>query len=175
MKKLVTICLVTMIILAIGQANGNVNNYNPAIPAPAPVLDAGWASDQVNLASTDSLDSPYAYSLTNSAYFRITDDYIVGDTYSVYDFGSLILTTIAAHTGAPTGFSGGGEIAWQSGLYSGGEVLLTPGNHFLTVQGDGAGGLPAGFWTQLSSVPEPTTICLLGFGVLSLIRRRKLA
>jgi hypothetical protein len=171
-----TICVVATIILAIsivGQVQGNVLNYDPEMPAPAPVLDAGWASDQIDYAFVNSLDSPYVYNLTNSAYFRITDDYIVGDTYYVYDFSSLILTTSAPYAGIPTGFMGGGENAWQDPAYSGGEVLLAPGYHYLTVQGDGIGGLPAGLWTQLTTVPEPATLCMLGLGALSLIRRKK--
>jgi len=143
----------------------------------APVLDGGWASDQINGAFIDSQDSPYVYSLTGPAYFRVTDDYVDGDTYYVRDFGTLILTTTLSYAGAPTGFVGGGEPAWVSPMYSGGEVLLAPGAHSLTLQGDGVAGIPAGFWTQLTSapIPAPGALLLGGLGVslVSWLRRRR--
>ena len=89
MKRLLAICLVA-IVVNIASAN-----YDPEGIPPAPVLDAGWFYDQINQAFVDSIDSPYIYNLTNPAYFRITDDFVVGDTFYVRDFGILILTTSA--------------------------------------------------------------------------------
>lgn len=165
MKKVAVLCLFAMIA---GTASA------------APVLDAGWSYDQINQSFTDSIESPYIFSLTTPAYFRITDDFAVGDIYSVYDFGSLILTTSAPYAGAPTGFGDPGESAWQNPSYSGGEILLAIGNHSLTIQGDGAGGIPAGLYTQLTSVscpavPAPGAILLgsLGAGLVNWLRRKR--
>jgi|GEM_PF-1422044 len=155
-------------------------NYNPALEPPAPVLDAGWAYDQIDAVATNSLDSSYDYSLLNPAWFRITDYFSTGDTFFVYDFGSLVLTT------TPTGFASGfgdntfADAGWTSPSYGSAEILLAVGPHSLTVQGDGAGGLPAGFYTRLDhgpvstgSVPEPTTIFLLSSGLIGLVASRK--
>ena len=162
MKRLVAVCFAVMMV---GTASA------------APVLDAGWFGDQINLAFVDSLGSPYVYNLTGPALFRITDDFIVGDIYYVYDFGAPILTTSLPYAGVPTGFPDPGESAWQNPAYSGGEVLLAAGAHQLTIQGCGVGGLPAGFYTQLSSpiVPAPGAILLGGIGVslVSWLRRRR--
>lgn len=174
MKKLITVCLMLMMV---SSASANLVNYDPLTPAPAPVLDAGWTYDQINQAFVNSIDSPYIYNLTGPAYFRITDDFVPGDIYFVRDFGNLILTTTLPYAGVPTGMPGAGEWAWQNPAYSGGEVLLAAGAHNLTVQGNGAGGVPAGFYTQLTSVtiPAPGAIVLgsIGAGLVGWLRRRR--
>jgi len=164
MKKLLALCFVAMVV---------------STASAAPVLDMGWSSDSITGSFVDSEGAPYAYDLAAPAYFRITDDFIVGDTFYVYDFGTLILTTTASYAGAPTGFLNDGEGAWQNPVYSGGEVLLAVGAHNLPIQGDGVGGVPAGFYTQLTSavpaVPAPGAILLgsLGAGLVNWLRRRK--
>ena len=182
MKRFLVICVVcAMIICVVGSVSNAAPNYDPDAIPPAPILDAGWASDRIDFRLTDSVDSPYIYNLASPAYFRITDNFIEGDTYFVYDFGTPILTTSFSYAGVPTGFPDLApffpESAWQNSAYSGGEILLAPGAHYLTVQGDGKGGLPAGFYTQLTSspIPAPGAILLgsIGLGVVNWLRRRK--
>jgi hypothetical protein len=150
-------------------------NFDPDATPPAPILDAGWFYDQINAAFVDSIDSPYSYNLARPAYFRITDQFIVGDLYFVRDFGNLILTTTLPYAGVPTGFGGVGEAGWTNPAYSGGEVLLGAGPHSLTVQGNGVGGIPAGFYTQMTTIPAPGAILLgsIGVGVVNWLRRRR--
>ncbi len=138
----------------------------------APILDAGWAADQIDAAATDSVFSPYVYDLSGDAVFSITDAFIPGDTYFVYDSGSLILTT-SFFAGTPFAIPSDStaDAAWADDLFSKGSVLLGAGAHSLTIQGDGKGGLPAGFYARLdtaTSVPEPGTIVLLGSGLAGL-------
>ncbi len=178
MNKLLMICV--MVIGVAGLANTASANFDPDGTPPAPILDAGWFYDEISDRFVDSIDSPYIYNLANPAYFRITDAFIVGDIYYVRDFGTLILTTSLPYAGVPTGFPDPPteyfpESAWQNPAYSGGEILLAAGPHFLTVQGDGVGGIPAGFYTQLTSAPAPGAILLgsIGVGVVSWLRRRR--
>lgn len=141
----------------------------------APILDNGWFADQIDQAFTPSQASPYEFVLDTPAYFRVTDQFIVGDTYFISDatLGPLGFTTLNGPQ-APTQFGGGlGEAGWQSGDYQHLEVLLAPGAYAITLVGDGAGGLPAGLYVQLEKVPAPGAVALLGLGGLVAARRRR--
>lgn len=145
-----------------------------------PILDAGWlvdpaigASDRVLAANINNEKGAYAYNLTSAAMFRITDQFIVGDIWKVFDSNVLILTS------SFVGFAGGfgddatADAGWTSNAYSSGEVLLSAGAHSITVQGDGAGGIPARFYVRIDSVPEPTTLALIGLGLAGIAYSRK--
>jgi hypothetical protein len=140
-----------------------------------PVLDSGWYEDTLSAVATDSDASPYVFSLAAPAYFRITDAYIPGDVYTVYNFGSLILAT--AFNGAQPALNPltdpVGDAAWVNidastsdpENYSHGEILLDAGSYSITVQGDGTGGIPAGFFDRLDSqspiIPDGGATALL--------------
>jgi hypothetical protein len=146
----------------------------PHASAASLILGAGWSSDTINATSADSLSSPYLLTFTSPAVFSVTDAFVVGDTFFVYNFGSLILTTSVA-AGTPfTPSDALADNAWESGAYSIGSVLLPAGNHSITIQGDGGGGVPAGFYARVdAAVPEPgssavlLTIALAGISVAS--------
>ncbi len=150
-------------------------NYDPFQIPPAPVLGAGWAYDQINfVAPAPSLDSPYIYVLATQAIFRITDDFVMGDVYTVLDFGAPILVTGDLTAQAPLGGPGPDPAGWLGAGWAKGSVLLAPGAHSLTVEGTGQ--VPAGFYTRIDStmIPEPATYVLLGLGLgaIHLLRRR---
>jgi len=153
--------------------------FQPAQASPA--LDGGWDFDQILQANANSVASPYNINLVNPTFFRITDAFIPGDQYIVRDFGVPILTTALGSPAVRVAFGDDqtADAAWVSNDYQHGEVLLAPGQHQLTVQGNGAGGLPAAFYTRLDTdrrivtepgilVPEPGTFLLFGLGTAAL-------
>ncbi len=142
----------------------------------APVLDAGWYSDQIDGRFIDSEFSPYELTLSVPAIFSITDAYVVGDTYFVYDFGSLILTTAVGTGVAFPPSDATADAAWTSGLFSIGSVDLASGAHEITVQGDGIGGIPAGFFVRIDSANVPdggATLILISLGLMAVVAVRR--
>jgi hypothetical protein len=172
MKKLMLLAACMILAFTVQASAGPLNplNYNPSLTPPAPILGAGWAYDQINAAFVPSVDSPYIYNLGSAAVFTITDDFVVGDVYQVFDFGVLILTT--AIWGAMPPFGPGDPFGWVTAGYAKGQILLAPGPHQLVVMGNGAGGIPAGFYTRIdnATVPEPGLLLILciGIGAVSL-------
>ena len=143
-----------------------------------PVVDGGWASDEVLAAGAPSVGSAYAFTLTDAAYFRITDAFITGDVYSVFNAGALLLETSFQAFGAGFGDNPTADDAWTDASFSSGEILLAAGDYSLVVIGDGAGGLPAGFFTRLDSVapvPLPASLGLMGLAIggVGLMARRR--
>lgn len=137
-----------------------------------PVLDGGWAYDTIEAPAYDSLSSPYDFTLAGDALFSISDCCTPGDTWSVYDWGTLILTTTFT-VYIPWGL--GDPTEWMDPAYSHGIALLGAGAHSLTVQGDCGGGCPAGFYSRLDSLPEPASIGGLLLGLVGLLYRRRAA
>ena len=143
-----------------------------------PVVDGGWASDEVLAAGAPSVGSSYVFSLTGDTYFRITDAFVVGDSYSVYNFGALLVETSFQAFGAGFGDNFAADNGWTDASYGSAEILLGAGDYNLVVTGDGAGGLSAGFFTRLDSVapvPLPASMGFLGLAIggLGLMARRK--
>lgn len=150
--------------------------------AAAPVLDGGWAYDDINAVQTPSTFSPYVLNLATPAWFRITDAFSPGDTFTVTDsILGVILTTSFQAFPAPFGDDPFPDSAWTDASFGSGETLLAMGNYSLTVTGDGFAGLPAGFYVRLDSarvgvIPLPPALPLLGgglalFGLLGWRRR----
>ncbi|MEM1410381.1 MAG: hypothetical protein AAGG79_06510, partial [Pseudomonadota bacterium] len=141
-----------------------------------PILDGGWFEDQLEDIGIDSGASPYEFTLTDSAFFRITDAFLTGDDWVVNNNGSLLFDPgLAAF---PTAFGDNVDAAsgWTNINFESGEILLAAGMYSITVTGDGGGGLPATFYVRLDSnpIPVPAAAPLMLAGLAAFAARRKL-
>ncbi|QIE42208.1 VPLPA-CTERM sorting domain-containing protein [Meridianimarinicoccus aquatilis] len=147
----------------------------------APVLDGGWFGDDVQDTNTASDFSPYTFTLLADAWFRITDAFLTGDKYTVFETGSTTPLLTTALFGFSSGFGDNttADFGWTSASHESAEILLSAGSYSLEVFGDCGGGCPAGFYTRLDSamptVPVPAALPLLlgGIATMGALRRTK--
>ncbi len=149
-------------------------------PASALTLDAGWEYDSIDY-ETDpdapSAFSPYSFTLTGDAYFRVTDAFATGDSLSAFASGLGLIGTSSGDAMAST-FGDSIDFYWNSADYASFETLLTAGTYNIIITGDAGGGAPAGFYARLDSapaVPLPASLPLLALGVagFGMMKRRK--
>lgn len=143
----------------------------------APVVDGGWYADELQTAGGTTDNSPYAITLTKPAWFRITDAFLTGDDWQVFNFGSPLLDPGLQAFPAPFGDNADADDGWTSVDFESGEILLGVGSYRITIAGDGGGGLPAGVFTRLDTVPVPAALPLMaaGMGLFGFLRRRRQA
>ncbi len=140
-------------------------------------LDTGWLYDQTDSLGAASEDSPLEFTLTGSAFFRLTDSFTAGDVYTISDAGHGILASSTFTTDGATvdDFFG---VSWSDTSYSRLSMLLGPGTYSITVTGDCGAGCPAGLGVRLDSaaaVPEPASWAMMvgGFGLAGGAMRRR--
>jgi hypothetical protein len=139
------------------------------------VIDAGWQDDQVGIANTNSSLSPWIFTLTSDAVFRVTDAFKAGDVYHVTDIGNAIdaFTTFTTDGAQVPDYAG---VAWTDTTFSRLSLTLAAGTYSLGISGNCAGGCPAGFGVRLdSAVPEPASwgMLIVGFSLVGTALRRR--
>lgn len=142
-------------------------------------VNGGWSADTVNAPSVNSVNSPVTFTLATAGFFRLTDQFIVGDIYTVFD-GVTLIGTSSFNGAQASVFPIGdplGDAGWTDGRYSHLQIALAAGSYSLNIQGDCAGGCPAGLYIradQVADVPAPAAVALLGLGLLGVagLRRR---
>jgi hypothetical protein len=126
-------------------------------------------------------DSPWEITLAGAALLRITDAFMKGDTYAVYDNGvekPILETPGVAEFAMLLPNSDNPGFCYEDPSFSHGAIVLAQGEHSLTIKVLYS---PFGYGDayfridRIISTPEPLSIMLLGFGFLGLgaIRRSR--
>jgi len=143
------------------------------------VLDSGWYDDTGYNAGEPTEASAYIFTLTGSAYFRVTDAFATGDIWTVTDADANVLGSTSYTTdGAAVPEYYGTQ--WSDTSYSRLSLLLGAGSYALTLTGDCGAGCPAGFAVRLDTaavadVPDPASWAMMvgGFGLIGGALRRR--
>ena len=160
--------------------NGAISGGGPLDPIgnPGPWIPFQFGGTGSFASGGGGPNPPWTFS--GAATFRITDAFLRGDQFSVFDNGVLIGTTPAVPVGG--GSTTDPDVAFADPLYSHASFQLGGGNHSITIQAFnspfGGGGA---FFRVLApeTVPEPFSMVvfggLLAAGGLAVRRRMKVA
>jgi len=144
--------------------------------------EGSWAAGCAGMACVESgagnsvfLDEPaWTFQSASSAVLKITDAFLKGDSFNVYDSGALILEmptvlALGACGDNPDQCYGTDGISYDS-------IILPAGDHSLTIQVAQSPSYAGAAYFRIDRIvatPEPLSIMLLGLGLLGLgaIRR----
>ena len=137
----------------------------PADPmgVPCPPPDPGVVSTFLGA-------PPWTFSLSTLGLLTITDVFLPGDSFQVFDNGALIgSTNVVPSTGISCGINP--DACLTNPNFSHGAFPVSAGPHSITVGVSPAQILGEGFF-RVDAIPEPSTLLLLASGVACLIVKK---
>jgi hypothetical protein len=146
------------------------------------VVGGGWRLFQFDgpgssIRDSGTGDSSYDFLLGGPATLNVTDAYVIGDVFEIFDNGVSVFTTGAFNLAGPT--TDDAEGAFAGTTYSRGSIVLAAGSHSITGVATSSPTGAGGAFIELVSggVPEPATwaMMLAGFGMVGVMARRRSA
>jgi hypothetical protein len=123
-------------------------------------------------------DSSYDFLLGGPATLNVTDAFIIGDVFEIFDNGVSVFVTGPFNPAGPE--SDNPDTAFAGTTYSHGSIVLSAGSHSITGVATSSPTGSGGAFIQLvngGAVPEPATWAMMiaGFGLVGAMARRRSA
>jgi hypothetical protein len=174
-----------VLIIAVGLETTNlmadaINGFGPSASDSPITINAGWygfcfegpGSPATSGCQNDGVGvtgNPITFTTSVPVLFKITDAFDHGDTFDVnVNSGAITFTTPAV--AVSDGDVSNPDLAFADPLYSHASVMLNPSSYSINVFAHaspfGGGGA---YLEVVSAVPEPTTLLLLGSGIMAVV------
>lgn len=146
---------------------------SPVARGCAPADPIALTCEPSSAGNSQSAAAPaWTFTALTSAVFTITDAYVAIERFEVFDFGTSIGLTSAIVPSFTNNCSSDPVVCLADGRFSHGVFSLSPGAHSITI----AQLLPSvggAAYFRVTAVPEPSTMLMVGAGLLAIARRRR--